>query len=255
VKWIGKDGYRSTAARHYIYNKPRPNLTILSRKTVSKVLIEDGVAVGVEICDAPSKRGDIEIKNVQTIKARRQVVVSAGALSTPCILERSGAGNPEILSKMGVEAKVDLPGVGKEYQDHQVGLCQRMKRPFNGLRQSIVEGYKIKDLDGLDAFAKRDPEAVEKAQEQWKKDGTGVLSTTVLGRSTVTARQHRAHLQTTFSSSALPTPRSSPWVLSESVAEIGTDHRFAEMWSKVGQNNPDKPLVTGGKTIPAMSGC
>jgi choline dehydrogenase-like flavoprotein len=83
-------------------------------------LIEDGAAVGVEICDAPSERGSTAIENVQVVRARRQVVVSAGAMAAPAILERSGVGSKEVLRKAGVEVKVDLPGVGKEYQDHQV---------------------------------------------------------------------------------------------------------------------------------------
>lgn len=95
-------------------------MTILCRKTVSKVLIEDGKAVGVEICNAPTDRGDTEVKNVSVIRAREQVVVSAGALGSPAILERSGLGDPEVLQKVGVQVQVDLPGVGKEYQDHQV---------------------------------------------------------------------------------------------------------------------------------------
>lgn len=120
AKWIGKDGYRSTASRHYIYDKPRPNLTVLCRKTVSRVLIEDGVAVGVEICDAPTERGSTEVKGVRVVRARKQVIVCAGALGTPGILERSGLGDREVLEKAGVEVKVELPGVGKEYHDHQV---------------------------------------------------------------------------------------------------------------------------------------
>lgn len=122
AKWIGKDGFRSTAARSYIYNKPRPNLTILSRKTVMRVLLEGGTAHGVEICDAPTTRADVEVKNVMTVRARKQVVVCAGALGTPAILERSGIGSRDTLEHIGVEVQVDLPGVGKELQDHQVGL-------------------------------------------------------------------------------------------------------------------------------------
>jgi len=76
----------------------------------------------VEICDAPTTRADVEVKNVMTVRARRQVVVCAGALGTPAILERSGIGSKEILEHTGVEVQVDLPGVGKELQDHQVGL-------------------------------------------------------------------------------------------------------------------------------------
>lgn len=52
--------------------------------------------------------------------ARKLVVVSAGALGTPQILERSGVGNPVILNKLGIPVVSDLPGVGENYQDHQL---------------------------------------------------------------------------------------------------------------------------------------
>jgi alcohol oxidase len=51
-----------------------------------------------------------------TITATKLVVVSAGALGTPQILERSGVGNPEILDRAGVKCVVDLKGVGENYQ-------------------------------------------------------------------------------------------------------------------------------------------
>ena len=95
-------------------------MTILSRKTVIRVLLEDGKAQGVEFCDAPPARGDVEVANVMTVRARKQIVICAGALGSPAILERSGIGERSVLERIGVEVKVDLPGVGMEYQDHQV---------------------------------------------------------------------------------------------------------------------------------------
>jgi alcohol oxidase len=54
--------------------------------------------------------------------ARKLVVVSAGALGTPQILERSGVGHPVILNKLGIPVVSDLPGVGENYQDHQLSI-------------------------------------------------------------------------------------------------------------------------------------
>lgn len=52
------------------------------------------------------------------IKARKQIIVSGGTLSSPLILQRSGIGDPEKLRKAGVKPLVDLPGVGLNFQDH-----------------------------------------------------------------------------------------------------------------------------------------
>ena len=56
------------------------------------------------------------------VKARRLVVVSAGALGSPAILERSGIGSVELLSSLGVDVISELPAVGEHYQDHHLLL-------------------------------------------------------------------------------------------------------------------------------------
>jgi alcohol oxidase len=58
----------------------------------------------------------------QIVKANKLVVVSTGALGTPQVLERSGVGNPEILNKLSVPVVSTVPGVGENYQDHQLLL-------------------------------------------------------------------------------------------------------------------------------------
>ena len=52
----------------------------------------------------------------RTVRGKKLVVVSAGALGTPGILERSGIGGKEVLEGVGVKRRVDLPGVGENYQ-------------------------------------------------------------------------------------------------------------------------------------------
>lgn len=54
------------------------------------------------------------------VNARKLVVISCGACGTPSVLERSGIGNPVILAKAKVPLVVDLPGVGHDYQDHNL---------------------------------------------------------------------------------------------------------------------------------------
>lgn len=54
------------------------------------------------------------------IKARKLVVLCSGAFGSPTILERSGIGSSKLLKSKDIEVRVDLPGVGADYQDHEV---------------------------------------------------------------------------------------------------------------------------------------
>ncbi|KAL7957965.1 hypothetical protein V8C34DRAFT_284383 [Trichoderma compactum] len=91
----------------------RPNLTLING-TVSRILWKPGMsrtpeASGVEYV-MPNGQN-------KTVKAVREVILSAGALHTPLILELSGIGNPKILEELGIETVVDLPGVGENMID------------------------------------------------------------------------------------------------------------------------------------------
>ena len=104
------DGKRCSSAVAYL--KParnRSNLEIITKHQVEKVIIENGKATGVSTY--------LGNKNV-IIKARKEVVLSAGAIGSPQILMLSGIGAGDELSKVGIETKVDLKGVGKNLQDH-----------------------------------------------------------------------------------------------------------------------------------------
>ena len=57
---------------------------------------------------------------LRRVRARKLVIVSCGALGTPPVLERSGIGNPEILGRASDSLIADVPGVGYEYQDHNL---------------------------------------------------------------------------------------------------------------------------------------
>ncbi len=103
-------GERMSAARCYLdaRTRARPNLRILSRTTLRRVLFENRRVVGVEI----ERNGQIE-----RLYAPR-VVLSAGAISTPGILLRSGIGPSQELARLGVEQISDLPAVGARLLDH-----------------------------------------------------------------------------------------------------------------------------------------
>ncbi|KAB5593139.1 Alcohol oxidase [Ceratobasidium theobromae] len=119
AKWINKDtGRRSDAASAYIHPimAEQSNLHLRCNSKVARVIFEGTRAVGVAYVNS---RDHGQTKTVETIvKARKMVVLTAGTLSTPQILERSGIGGKDVLEKAGVEVLADLPGVGKQYQDH-----------------------------------------------------------------------------------------------------------------------------------------
>jgi len=64
-----------------------------------------------------------------TLSANKLVVLSAGTLSTPCILERSGIGNASYLESLGIQSVSDLPGVGAQYYDHPLLQVRYLFRP------------------------------------------------------------------------------------------------------------------------------
>lgn len=96
----------------------RSNLIVLSHATVSKVnlnLTKGGAtATGVQV-----KFPDGTYYNA-TLKSTGQVILSAGVVHTPQILELSGIGNSTILRSVGIDAKLNLPGVGENYEDQLV---------------------------------------------------------------------------------------------------------------------------------------
>jgi choline dehydrogenase len=104
------DGRRSSAARAFLEPaKGRPNLTVITGAAVDKVLIEDGRATGVQY---------VKDSQVQTVAARREVIVSTGAVCSPAVLMRSGIGPAAQLAEHGIEVKIDAPEVGQNLQEH-----------------------------------------------------------------------------------------------------------------------------------------
>jgi choline dehydrogenase len=104
------NGVRSGTAEAYIHpNLERPNFTVEMHALVHRIVIENGRATGVEY-ERPS--------GVAVARARREVIVSAGAIGSPQILMLSGVGPAEHLREQGVEVQLDLPGVGKNLHDH-----------------------------------------------------------------------------------------------------------------------------------------
>ena len=104
------NGRRWSAASAYL--KPamdRPNLIVTTRALTNRVIMEGNRAVGVEYLQGAGRF---------TVRARREVLLSGGAINSPQILMLSGIGAPEVLKEHGIDTKVALPGVGENLQDH-----------------------------------------------------------------------------------------------------------------------------------------
>jgi choline dehydrogenase len=105
-----RSGTRETTARAFL--RPalrRGNVTLYTEAMVLRVIVETGRAVGV-VYEREGRQYEI--------RARREVVLSAGALQTPQLLLLSGIGPAEELKLAGIEAVLDLPGVGRNLHDH-----------------------------------------------------------------------------------------------------------------------------------------
>jgi alcohol oxidase len=98
-----------------------PNLHVLCESKVVHVLFDENKkAVGVEYTPNPEYQITTTQHPRMTVKARKMVVVSCGALGSPLVLERSGIGSKDVLEKAGVPVVADVPGVGEDYQDHNL---------------------------------------------------------------------------------------------------------------------------------------
>jgi len=103
----------------------RPNYHILAENTVATVIFDGKRAVGVKYL--PSGGGE-----ESTVRASREVILAAGALHTPQILQLSGVGPNDLLTGLGIEVVADLPGVGQNYQDQpSVDMAYNCRSPIS----------------------------------------------------------------------------------------------------------------------------
>ncbi|QEY74494.1 GMC family oxidoreductase [Pseudomonas denitrificans (nom. rej.)] len=105
-----KDAKRLSSYRAFVAPLQRPNLTVLTERQVGRLLLEGERVTG------------IELRSGERLLARREVILTAGALGSPQILLASGIGPAAELKAAGIPVKHDLPGVGKNLQDHLDGL-------------------------------------------------------------------------------------------------------------------------------------
>ena len=107
-----KNGRRVSAARAYLHPvRKRPNLHLETDAHATRIVFEGTRAVGVTI----RQRG-----NARTLAANQEVILCAGSVQSPQLLELSGIGQPELLRQHGIDVVQALPGVGENLQDHYI---------------------------------------------------------------------------------------------------------------------------------------
>ena len=144
------------ASAYWAPVKTRPNLSLITGARVLKIILEGTapavVAVGVEYtCNGEAR----------TVKARHEVILSAGALHSPKILELSGIGDPELLSSLSIPVVIGNRYVGENLQDH----------PMCGLSFEVNDG-----LETLDDILRQDPGAIQRVMEQYATSKSGPLA-------------------------------------------------------------------------------
>lgn len=119
-------GRRSSTARGYLdMAKSRPNLTIKTHAVTDKILFSGKRAIGVQYLQGNDT-------NPTTVHAKREVILSAGAIASPQILQRSGVGAKSLLDEFKIPVVHDLPGVGENLQDHlEMYLQYECKKPVS----------------------------------------------------------------------------------------------------------------------------
>jgi len=128
-------GRRWTAAEAYLVPAlARPNLTVVTGARTTRIRLAGGRAVGVDYTVGRSGR---------TADARQEVLLTAGAVQSPQLLQLSGIGDPERLRAAGVAPLHDLPGVGANLQDH---LDVIMNWRSRGLRTVFSEVKGLRQL-------------------------------------------------------------------------------------------------------------
>jgi len=207
AKYINRHtGRRSDAATAYVHSVMdiQANLHLRTNSRVSRVIFEGTKAVGVVYVPRYNRTHQGQLLE-RTVKARKYVVISAGTLGTPQILERSGVGNAELLKSLDIKVVSDLPGVGEQYQDHYTTLSI-----FRVSNESFT----------ADDILRGDKETQEKIFQQWEiSPEKAILSSNVIDAG-FKIRPTEAELK-----------------------EMGPE--FNEFYDKYFKDKPDKPVMFG----------
>lgn len=127
---------REDAARAYYWPiTSRQNLVLLANTIVTNIVWNSTTSNGNITASGVQARNSAGIS--KTYLANKEIILAAGSLKTPQILELSGVGNPNILSKLGIPVKVALPAVGENLQDqinNGMSFSSNANKPYTGQR-------------------------------------------------------------------------------------------------------------------------
>lgn len=127
---IHKGRRQSTATAFLTPARKRKNVTVKTGQRVQRLIVESGTVSGVIVRDAD---GD-----VAEYKAAKEIILSAGAVGSPAILQHSGIGDKAHLQSVGVAPQHHLPGVGQNLQDHIFGHVKyQLKNPRHSYNQKL----------------------------------------------------------------------------------------------------------------------
>lgn len=145
-----------SASAYFLPAQNRPNLSLLTGSGVEQILLDNergcAVANGVVV----TKDGERQV-----FTPRKEVILAAGTLNSPKILELSGIGSTDLLQSLGIDIVIENPNVGENLQDH----------PMTGI--SFEAKDRVKTLDGL---IRQDPKAIEAAMKAYQIDKSGPFS-------------------------------------------------------------------------------
>ena len=148
-----KGGERFSAAKAYLApNRARPNLHVVTGAHATRVLLEHGRAVGVAYVKDGCEH---------TVRAEREVVLSAGALQSPQLLMLSGIGPADHLRAHGIDVRHDLPGVGAHLHDHP----------------DVVQVWDVDKAYDLFGLSLQGSWRTARAIRQWRRARRGMLTT------------------------------------------------------------------------------
>lgn len=153
-----KNGSRSSSATSYLGPQfmKRPNLHVLLNTEVSRVLSSGQRKNGVPLLDTVQYTS---FGTLRTVKSKREIILSAGAVNTPRILLHSGIGDSKDLSALGIKTILHNPSVGRNLSDHPI----------------VSNQWTVNSTDTLESFTSNATAAAEDLA-LWQMTRTGPLS-------------------------------------------------------------------------------
>lgn len=148
--------WRCDAAKAFLEPaKPRTNLSIFTHVHVTRIVIEKGRAIGVEY---------IQNGERHQVRAQSEVLLAAGALQSPQLLQLSGVGPSQLLKSHGIAVHVDAPDVGENLQDHyQARVIVKLKHKMS-LNDQVRNPFSLAKMGAQWLFGQRGPLTVGAGQ-------------------------------------------------------------------------------------------